>query len=125
MTDGDRLLDIGGLLIGLTLLLMIGALAVAFVETPGGEATSGPPTEWSLERVNDTHVRITHEGGDPVAADQLVVSVDGNDRRVTWEGTVAEGDSGVVRAGAGPDLLVRLYWITDRGERVRLDDWRV
>jgi len=123
MTDGDRLLDVGGLLIGLTLLLMVGALAVAFVEVPGSEATSGPPTEWSVERVNDTHLRITHAGGEPVPTDSLVVSVDGNDRRVTWDGTVSEGDSGVVRARA--DTLVRLYWITERGERVRLDDWRV
>lgn len=122
MTDADRLLDLGGLAIGVTLLLMIAALAVAFVGGSNSGATGGPPTEWTLDRVNDTHVRIVHAGGEPVAADRLVVSVDGYDRRVTWEGTVSEGDAGIVRAG--PDLLVRLYWITEQGERVRLDDWR-
>jgi hypothetical protein len=122
MSDADRLLDIGGIVLGVTILLMIGALAVAFVEAPSGGTSGGPPSEWSLERVNDTHVRITHEGGEAVATDRLVVTVDGHNRRVTWEGTVVEGDSGTVRAGS--DRLVRLYWVTDQGERVRLDDWR-
>lgn len=122
MTDAERLLDLGGLVIGLTILLMVGVLAIAFVEAPSGGATGGPPTEWTAERVNDTHVRITHAGGEPVAADRLVVGVGGYDRRVTWNGTVSEGDSGVVRAG--PDRVVQLYWITEQGERVRLEDWR-
>ncbi|MFB6281838.1 MAG: hypothetical protein ABEH40_07455 [Haloferacaceae archaeon] len=122
MTDGDRLLDLGGLLIGLTLVLMIGVLALAFVQAPGGGRTGGPPTEWTADRINETHVRITHAGGEPVAAERLVVSVGGYDRRPGWEGTVSEGDSGVVRAG--PNQVISLYWVTDRGERVRLDSWR-
>lgn len=132
MTDGDRLLTIGGAVLGLTILLMIGVLAITFAHPPSG-GTSGPDAEWSLDRVNATHVRITHAGGEAVNAGRLVVTVDGNDRRVTWTvdgyerrvtwtGRVTEGDSGVFRART--DRLVRLYWETDRGERVRLDDWR-
>ncbi|MFB6302160.1 MAG: hypothetical protein ABEH78_04795 [Haloferacaceae archaeon] len=120
--DGDRLLDLGGLVIGVLLLLMLGALVLAFVGAPSGGATGGPPVEWSVERVNDTHVRITHAGGETVSADRLVVSVDGYDRDVTWEGRITEGDSGVVRAGT--NRVVTLYWLTEQGERIRLDDWR-
>ncbi|MFB6080732.1 MAG: hypothetical protein ABEJ81_07030 [Haloferacaceae archaeon] len=122
MTDGDRLLDVGGLVLGLTILAMIGVLAMAFVEAPGGGATAGPNAEWSVSRVNDTHVRITHAGGEAVEIDRLVVTVDGYERRASWSGTIREGDAGVVRAGH--DLRLRLYWVTDRGERVRLDGWR-
>lgn len=122
MSDRDRLLDIGGLVIALTLLAMIGVLALTFVEAPRGGATGGPPTEWTAERVNETHVRITHAGGEAVPASRLVVGVGGYDRRVSWSGTISEGDSGVVRAG--PNKVVQLYWITEQGERVRLDDWR-
>lgn len=132
MADGDRLLTIGGIVLGLTILLMLGVIAITFAHPPRGGANS-PDAEWTLDRVNATHVRLTHAGGESVSAGRLVVTVGGNDRRVTWTadgverrvtyaGPVSEGDSGVFRARA--DRLVRLYWETDRGERVRLDDWR-
>lgn len=122
MTDGDRLLNLGGIAIGLLILAMIGVLAITFVEPPSGGTTGSPPTEWTAERVNQTHVRITHAGGESVPANRLVVYVEGYDRRVTWNGMISEGDSGVVRARRGQ--LVRLYWLTERGERIRLESWR-
>jgi hypothetical protein len=113
VTDGDRLLDYAGVLIGVTLVLMVAVLAVAFVDAPDRRPTDVPNAEWSLERANDTHVRLTHAGGEPVPADRLVVTVDGYTRRATWSETVVPGESAFVRANA--DLTVRLLLATWRG----------
>lgn len=122
MADGDRLLDYAGVLIAATLVLMVAALALAFVDAPRDRTAEAPSAEWSMERANASHVRIVHAGGEPVAADRLVVTVDGTRRRATWSGVVSQGDAAFVRAT--DDLLVRLYWTTDRGDRVLLATWR-
>lgn len=122
MADGDRLLDLGGVVVAALLVLMIVALALAFVAGPRDRADEAPGAEWSLERANDTHVRLVHAGGEPVRADRLVVTVDGTRRRATWSGLVGPGDAGAVNARDG--LLVRLYWTTERGDRVLLSTWR-
>lgn len=122
MTDGDRLLDYAGVLIGVTLVLMVAVLALAFVDAPDRRPTDSPNAEWSLERTNETHVSLTHAGGEPIPADRLVVTVGGYHRRVTWPETVVPGESAAVRADA--NTTVRLFWKTDQGERVLLATWR-
>lgn len=125
MTDDggrDRALDVAGAVLVLTLLAMVGVMALAFVDAPRGGTSAGPNVEWSAERIDETHVRIAHAGGEAVPADRLVVTVEGNRRRVTWSGSLSAGDSGVVRARADREL--RLYWTSAQGERIRLESWR-
>lgn len=120
--DGDRILDLVGAALAATILVSVALLVFAAATTPTGAPAEAPSTEWSLDRVNTTHVRITHAGGEPVAARSLVVTVGGTDRRVDgWSGMVARGDRGVVRALEGK--VVRVYWTTEAGERVRLASW--
>ena len=113
--DGDTLLTAGGVAIVAFLLmgLVVGALAAATAPERG---TDIPDAEWSFERINDTHVRITHEGGDPVAARNLLVAVESYERRTAWEGAVDRGDATVVEAASGQ--VVRVYWIGS-GSKVR------
>jgi FlaG/FlaF family flagellin (archaellin) len=86
--------------------------------------TETPVANWNTERVNATHVRITHAGGDPVETDGLLVTVDGNERSVTWSRTLFPGDAGVVRARVG--TAVELYWQPDRStDRTLLRTWDV
>ncbi|MFB6172886.1 MAG: type IV pilin N-terminal domain-containing protein [Haloarculaceae archaeon] len=83
-----------------------------------------PDTDWSLDRVNDTHVRLTHTGGDPVPGTDLVVTVDGYERAARWPPRVVRGDAVLVRATDG--RRVRLYWDgDDRADRRLLARWRV
>ncbi|MFB6161594.1 MAG: hypothetical protein ABEJ61_10540 [Haloferacaceae archaeon] len=122
LDDGDRVLDLVGAALAATILVSVGLLAFSAATAPTGAPADAPSADWSLDRTNETHVRIVHVGGEPVAARSLVVTVGGTDRRVDgWSGTVARGDGGVVRALAGE--VVRLYWTTDDGERVRLASW--
>lgn len=120
--DGDRILDLVGAALAATILVSVALLVFAAATAPTGAPPEAPSTEWSLDRANTTHVRITHAGGEPVAARSLVVTVGGTDRRVDgWSGMVARGDSGVVRALEGK--TVRVYWTTAAGERLRLASW--
>jgi hypothetical protein len=117
--DGDRLLNLVGAALVLAVILSVGLLVV--VAANGPTSTSGPDAEWTLSRVNDTHVRITHAGGERTHASNLVVTVDGRERRVSWTGELTREDSGVVHARASQ--VVRLYWLPDHGNRELLARW--
>lgn len=122
MTDGDRLLDVVGLL--LVLGFVAGVVLLVLIGMGGGpDRPEEPPvTNWHAERVNETHVRIIHAGGDPVETGDLLVTVDGSERAVSWSRTVFEGDAGVVRAREG--ATVELYWQPDRrSDRELLRSW--
>jgi FlaG/FlaF family flagellin (archaellin) len=119
--DGERLLDVVGVALVVAVLLALGVVAVAVGAGPTGDAA--PDAEWSLERVNDSHVRITHAGGDPVPAAELVITVDGLQRNEEWSGVVTPEESAVVRASERE--LVRIYWDAGRGERELFTQWRV
>lgn len=121
--DEDTLLTVAGVaVVGVVLAgLVVAALAAA---TAPQRATDIPDAEWSLERVNGTHVRIAHDGGEPVPAEELVVRVDGYERHADWRGVVAEGDAAVVQASRGQ--LVLLKWTGgSRNVEDELARWQV
>jgi hypothetical protein len=119
--DWDRLLDLFGVvlvlaIVGSLVLLGLGATSVQ------QETAAGPDADWTLERVNESHVRVWHDGGEPVPTEYLSVAVDGRHRRVYWTATVlTEGEYGVVRAGRS--TRVALLWQRTEGDRTVLDRW--
>jgi hypothetical protein len=119
--DGDRLLNLFGVAIALFIVVGVVGVVVAGLGGPSTDAADAPDSNWSLERLNDSHVQLSHRGGDPVPAEDLVVTADGVRRRVSWSGVVTAGESGVVRADRG--VVVQLYWTTATGERVKLRTW--
>lgn len=120
--DPDSQLNlIGAVLVG-ALVVMVVVLVVSAMYGPSADRSGdAPEVVWSLERVNETHVAVVHDGGQTVAASQLVVVVDGIERRPTWGDVVREGDVGVVQATRGQ--IVQLYWLGGRGDRVQLEGW--
>lgn len=121
--DGDRLLNVLGVVLALFILVGLVGVVLAGLSGPSTDVEDAPDVDWTLERVNDSHVRLTHGGGDVVPATDLVVTVDGVRRRVSWSGNVVEGDTGAVRADRG--MIVELFWTNDVGERIKLESWRV
>ena len=119
--SGDRLLNLFGVVLALFLVVGVVGVVLAGIGGQTEDLDSAPEVDWSLERLNDSHVRLTHGGGPAVPASDLVVTVDGVRRRVSWTGLVTDGDSGTVRAD--PGMLVQLYWTTERGERIKLREW--
>lgn len=125
MTDsGDRWLNAVGLFLVIAVLVGLGIVLLAGANLGPGSGEQPPDVEWTIERVSEDTVRLTHAGGDAVEATDLVVTVEGFERRTDWEGTVTEGDSTIVRASEGQ--VLRVYWDPDdRGARARLGRWRV
>ena len=112
--DGDRLLNLVGAAI---LLAIVAGLVVVGLNIAGGAADGeAPEVNWTVERVNDTAVRITHAGGDPVRAERLTVRVESYRRATDWADPVAENETTVVQASEGS--TVRIVWSAGRGEDV-------
>lgn len=120
--DGDRMLDLFGIVLALGIvggfaLLGLGAVSVQEGSTPAPEA------DWTLERVNGSHVRVIHAGGEPVRSEHLSVAVDGQHRRVQWTATtLVDGGYGIVRADER--AAVTLLWQRSEGDRRVLERWR-
>ncbi|MFB6211244.1 MAG: hypothetical protein ABEI76_06880 [Halobacteriales archaeon] len=116
--DGDRLLNIFG---GVLLLFLFVALVVVVLAAAGGpyqQPGDVPETEWSIERVNETHARLTLTDGEAVETDALIVTVSGTEVEPTWTDRLTRGDSGVIRAE--PGAVVRIYWVAGSEDRVGL-----
>ncbi|MEF8885502.1 MAG: hypothetical protein V5A44_10325 [Haloarculaceae archaeon] len=120
LDDGDRILNLVGVVLVLALVAAVGVLAVNF-DPP--EDDPAPGGNWTLERVNDTHVEITRDSGEPIPADELQMAVDGVQRNPDWTDPVVPGSSVVVDASEG--TLVRIVWVGGRGNRATLRQWRV
>jgi hypothetical protein len=120
----DRLITM--ILVGLVLLIlvMLGALVIT-AQYAQEESGSAPDTEWTLTRINDSYVRVTHAGGEPVSASSLSMTVDGVPADPEWPAeSVTEGDSVVVRVGTQASRLTLLWQHTERDRDV-LRRWRL
>ena len=108
--DRNRVLDAIG--IALVLSVIVGFAVVVLAATnanaPSQREGAPPNVTWSFQRINDTHVRIRHDGGELVAASNLLVTVNGNRRSMTWTGRLTNGDASVIAASQGD--LVQLFW---------------
>lgn len=120
LEDGDTVLNLVGAALVVGLLVAGGVVALNF-DPP---ATEEPPAaNWTIERVDDTHVRVTHAGGDPVPTDELRVTVDSIRRSTDWSDPVTVGESTVIDASTGTN--VRVVWQGGRANRVVMASDRV
>jgi len=119
--DGDTMLNAVGA--ALVLALVVGVAVVALNFAGGASGGDAPDVDWTVERVNDTAVRVTHGGGEPVRTDEVRVTVDSVSRATDWSDPVAEGDSTLVKASDGS--RVRVVWNGGRGDREIMDSERV
>lgn len=117
--DRDLALDALGALILVGLVAALGVAVLAAMAGPTG--ASAPDAEFELDRINETHVEITHAGGEPVDTEKLVVTVVRYERQPSWDGTLFEGSSGVVQAQEGQ--IVKLSWNGGRADQVLLERW--
>lgn len=118
--DGDRILDLVGVALVVGVVIAVGVVALNF-DPPSEEQP--PEANWTIERVNDSHVRVTHTGGEPVRTDELRVTVDSIKRDTDWSDPVAEGD--ITAVDASPGAMVRVVWLGGRGNRVVMANRRV
>lgn len=118
--DGDRVLDAVGL--AMAVAVVAGLALVAFGVVSLSPTADAPAANFTFERVNGSHVRVTHDGGEAVRADRLIVSVDGVRRATDWEGAVTRGDATLVLAA--PETTVTVYWNGGRADKRVVARWR-
>jgi hypothetical protein len=120
----DRKLDVLGVILAIGIVLGVGLGVFAALEGAQGGGEPTPELNVSAERVNDTHVRLVHAGGDTVRGEDLVITVNNRERgQETFPTSYAEGDSTVVRAAA--ERTITVYWTGGRGPRESLDSVQV
>lgn len=121
--DGDRLLNIIGVVLVLAIIAALIILVMAAMSAPSADdPAEGPAANWRMDRINETHVRVMHAGGEPVDTAHLVITVDGTPRHPQWSGTIlTEGEGATVRVREGQP--VRLYWTGTPGKRDVLARW--
>ena len=119
--DGDTMLHLVGAAI---VLAVVGGVVVVGLNIAGGPPdTDAPDANWTVERINETAIRITHAGGDPVRTDELTVRVESYRRATDWTDPVTRNESTVVQASEGSTL--RIFWSPGRGDDVIMHSERV
>jgi len=120
LEDGDTVLN----LVGAALVLaVVAGLVVVGLNFSGSTGEQAPDADWTIERVNDTYVRVTHDGGEPVRTEELRLTADSVRRAANWTDPVSEGESAVIPASDGS--LVRVVWNGGRGDRSVMAQERV
>lgn len=121
--DHDQLLNLVGVILVLFLIISIAGLVLTTMSAPQRSADP-PDADWKLQRINESYVRITHAGGEPVQSKNLSVTVDGSPRHPQWTATtLTDGKSGVVRVGNGE--MLALLWQPSGPGRDVLQRWQL
>ena len=117
----DKKLDVLGAVLVVAVILGVGLAVFGAIEISEGGGEPTPEVNFSVERINDTHLRLVHDGGDTVRGDELVLTIDGRDRVPVrpFPPSVSEGEGTIVRVSEGHTL--RVYWTGDRATQERLD----
>jgi len=105
-----ELVDIAGAFL---VLLLVGSVSIILVGAPEvADKPDAPPSNWSIDRVNESYVTVSHEGGSPIQRSNLTVIVEEYPRPTGWsgedDGMVREGDSATVQVSQDQDVAV--YW---------------
>ena len=122
MIPDDRLIDVVGVVVATIVVLAVVVLVLAGATAPTRESVQPPDANWTVERVDDGQVNVTHAGGEPVDATKLVVSVAGVERAPGRTDVLTEGES--LAVPARPGQHVGLYWVGARDERTLLAEWQ-
>ena len=121
MIDDDHLIDVVGVVVLLIVVMAVAVLILAGASAPSRTPAEPPAADWTIDRVADDEVAITHAGGEAVDASKLVVSVAGVERSPGRSDVLTEGDS--IEVPARPGHHVQLFWVGGRDERTLLAEW--
>mgnify|MGYP000400992886 CR=1 FL=1 len=116
MIDGigeDRVLTLVG--VGLVAAIVVALAVVGVSFTVGSSDGDMTDADLRLERINDSHAKINHSGGEPIETENLVVTVDSYERPVQMPPVIAEGDEVVFELR--DDQGARLVYDLGRNER--------
>lgn len=120
LDDEDTVLNLIGVAMAVLLIALIGSIILWTSAAQTG--SSIPDTSWNLTRVNESHAKITHVGGESVQTERLSVMVNQTARPTNWSAPViSNGEYGVVRVEE--DTTLRILWRPDGSEPTVLYRW--
>lgn len=123
--SSDRKLDVLGVVLGIVVLLGICLAVYGAIEISQGGGEQTPTANFSVDRINETHVHLQHAGGDTVRGEELALTINGREYVPAgrFPPSVSEGDRALVQVRPGKTLQV--WWTGDRATRERLDTLQV
>ncbi|WP_248515028.1 type IV pilin [Salinarchaeum laminariae] len=119
----DRKLDALGVVLVVLILLGVALAVFGAIEVSNGGNSDSPQANFTVDRINETHLRLVHDGGDMIRGEDLSVTIDGRDRVPSvrrFPRRVTEGDAAILRVGTGSTLRV-YYHGSGVGAPKRLD----
>jgi hypothetical protein len=117
-SGGDRLLTLVGVGLVAAIVVALGFIAIGFSVGSSGEQVPDAANNLTLERVNETHGKIVHGGGEPIETENLVLSVASYDREQLTQRMprlIIEGDEIVF--DIRDDQAARLVYDLGRGDQ--------
>jgi hypothetical protein len=111
MFNKFELIDVAGIFI---LILLVASVAVIVVATPEvAERDEPPDSDWTVQKVNDSHMEVRHLRGEPVAMQNLTVIIGEYPRPVKWSGNVSGGyvrEGGYASIEVSEGETIAVYW---------------
>jgi len=118
MSEADRTMRLLSLTILAFIVLGVGIAALA-ASTADQREPEPPASDWTVDRLNETHVFVEMSGGEPIESESFVVSVDGLQRQVQLgRGYVIPGSGFALSVERGQ--VIRLTWDPAPGQRTTL-----
>ena len=120
--DGDRILNVVGVLLVLTLVSSLYlVISIGMDPSQSQPDSPTPDTEWRLEHANESSIKLVYTGGDSISGESLSVTVDGRSKSLSLSGRLSKGDAALVKAKRGQ--VIRLYWQGQNRNRTLLRQW--
>lgn len=117
-SGGDRLLTLVGVGLVAAIVVALGFVVVGFTVGSSGPQVPDAAENLTLERVNETHGKIVHGGGEPIESENLVLAVASYDREQLTQRMprlIVEGDEFVF--DVRDDQAARLVYDLGRGDQ--------
>ena len=115
--DDDAVSPVIGVILMVAITVILAAVIGTFVLGLGSEVQETPAAQFTFEEGSNDKVTITHDGGDPVQADNIdVVASAGSAGDCSWtDSEVSAGTSCTTDSLSGQDGELRVTWTSDDG----------
>jgi flagellin-like protein len=119
--DDDAVSPVIGVILMVAITVILAAVIGTFVLGLGSQIeTTEPQSTFTFEENNDDSITVTHDGGQPVDADNVdVVASDGDAGTCDWETSeITAGDDCDTDSLSSQEGTLRVTWESDDGSQV-------
>ncbi|WP_336361298.1 type IV pilin N-terminal domain-containing protein [Haladaptatus sp. ZSTT2] len=125
-TEEDAVSPVIGVILMVAITVILAAVIGTFVLNLGDQVgDAAPQAKFSFDYDGSSDLTITHESGDKIAADDLVVKSSAGSVDVTWgaSGSFVTAGTSQTFTGIGPTETVRLIYDDGSGDTATIQTW--